>query len=117
MHVLVCDDEPDIRLLYRSAFERAGAVVSTADDGDTAIERAATDRPQLIVLDLKMPRCDGAVALPRLHEVCPDAEVIVVSAHLNVERFADMRALGASQCYDKLDFLGRIPDLVARRVR
>jgi DNA-binding NtrC family response regulator len=102
MQVLVCDDEPDIRLLYRSAFEREGAQVSTAEDG----------HPNLIVLDLKMPRCDGTTALPKLHAVCPEARVIVVSAHLNMERFSDVEALGAAECFDKLDFLGRIPGLV-----
>jgi len=112
MQVLVCDDEPDIRLLYRSAFEREGAQVTTADDGLTAIERAEHDHPNLIVLDLKMPRCDGATALPQLLAVCPGARVIVVSAHLNMERFSDVQALGAAECFDKLDFLGRIPGLV-----
>ena len=114
MQVLVCDDEPDIRLLYRSAFEAAGAQVTTAGDGLEAVERAAHDRPDLIVLDLRMPRCDGATALPQLRAQCPLADVVVVSAHLAVDHFNDYQTLGAKDCYDKMDFLGRIPGLVSR---
>ncbi|MEA3076433.1 MAG: two-component system, response regulator, stage 0 sporulation protein [Actinomycetota bacterium] len=113
MQVLVCDDEPDIRLLYRSAFEAAGAQVTTAGDGLEAVERAVSDCPDLIVLDLRMPRCDGATALPQLKLKCPGADVVVVSAHLSFDHFSDMETLGARDCFDKMDFLGRIPGLVS----
>ena len=113
MQVLVCDDEPDIRLLYRSAFEAAGANVTVAGDGLEAVERATRDCPDLIVLDLRMPRCDGATALPRLKATCPTADVVVVSAHLSLDHFTDFQGLGARACFDKIDFLGRIPGLVS----
>lgn len=113
MQVLVCDDEPDIRLLYRSAFEAAGARVTVAGDGIEAVERASKDRPDLIVLDLRMPGCDGATALPQLKQTCPSAELVVVSAHLSIDHFNDYKGLGANACFDKIDFLGRIPGLVS----
>ena len=111
--MLVCDDEPDIRLLYRSAFEVEGAVVAVAEDGDRALEVARDWLPDLVVLDLKMPRRDGLSALPEFADACPTAVVLVVSAHLPVDQFGRMRDLGASECFDKLDFLNRIPTLVA----
>src|SRR5688500_3027010 len=86
MRVLVCDDEPDIRLLYRSAFEAAGASVAVAEDGVRAIEVADEYDPNLIILDLRMPRRTGIEALPDLNRVCPDAHVIVVSAHLSLDQ-------------------------------
>jgi CheY-like chemotaxis protein len=112
--VLVCDDERDIRILYRSAFEAAGAEVALAEDGIEAVERAADYHPDMIVLDLRMPRRTGQEALPDLHRLCPEASILVVSAHLLVDHFSRMVDLGAHECFDKLDFLGRIPDLVAR---
>jgi len=114
VRVLVCDDEPDIRLLYRSAFERAGVDVAVADDGDRALEVARAWQPDLVVLDLRMPGRDGASALPEFAAVCPGAAVVVVSAHLPVERFSAMHDLGARECFGKLDFLSEIPNLVAR---
>ena len=114
VRVLVCDDEKDIRILYRSAFEVAGAEVTTAVDGFGAIEAASREQPDLIVLDLRMPRCSGQEALPKLHTCCPKAHILVVSAHLLVDQFSQMVELGAHECFDKLDFLGRIPDVVAK---
>ena len=112
MKVLVCDDEREIRLLYRTAFEMAGADVVVATDGDEGIAVAETQCPDLIVLDLRMPRRDGLAALPTLRERCPSARVLVVSAHYSVDSFSRARELGATECYDKLDFLGRIPALM-----
>ena len=113
MRVLVCDDEPDIRHLYRSAFEIEGAEVATAEDGDQGIELARRFDPDLIILDLRMPRRDGLSALPELIEACPGAHILVVSAHVTVDQFGVIRDLGASECFDKIDFLGRIPTVIA----
>ena len=110
----MCDDEKDIRILYRSAFEVEGAEVATAVDGFSAIELASQYQPDLIVLDLRMPRCSGSDALPKLQACCPNAHILVVSAHLLVDHFSRMTELGAHECYDKLDFLGRIPDVVTK---
>ena len=114
VRVLVCDDEADIRDLFRTVFEKEGADVEEADDGDTAIEAARAFCPDLIVLDLKMPRMGGMAALPFLRECCPDASVVIVTAHGTLDLFRLGQRLGASACFDKLDFLHRVPRLVAR---
>ena len=59
MRVLICDDEPDIRLLFRTAFEREGAVVDEAGDGDECLAVAEANPPDVIILDLMMPKRDG----------------------------------------------------------
>ncbi|HEX2849890.1 MAG TPA: response regulator [Acidimicrobiales bacterium] len=112
MRVLVCDDEPDIRLLYRTAFENAGAKVAVAADGETVVAVALDFQPDLVVLDLKMPRRSGIDAYPGVRAAAPDARIIVVSAHLTLEKFSRLHDLGANECFDQLDFLGRIPALV-----
>jgi CheY-like chemotaxis protein len=58
--VLVVDDEPDIREIARLALERlAGWTVSTASSGREALEKAATEQPEVILLDVMMPEIDG----------------------------------------------------------
>lgn len=111
--MLVCDDEPDIRALFRTVFENEGAEVREADDGDTGIEAARAFCPDLVILDLKMPRLGGLAALPGLRACCPDASVVIVTAHGTLDLFQLGRRLGASACFDKLDFLHRVPRLVA----
>lgn len=112
--MLICDDEPDIRLLYRMEFEELGAEVSEAGDGDEALAAAAATCPDLVILDLFMPNRDGMSTLPELRELCPDASVLVVSAHAAVDIFHQSRARGATACFEKMNFAARIPRLVAR---
>lgn len=114
MRVLICDDEPSIRLLYRTAFEREGAEVVEAEDGDQCISTAELSCPDLVVLDLFMPNRDGLSTLPDLRRSCPSAKVMVVSAHAAVDVFRRSRARGATACFDKVTFLDRIPGLVER---
>ena len=73
MRVLVCDDEPSIRLLFRTAFERLGAAVHDAVDGEDCLVRTTEVVPEIVVLDLLMPRLDGLATLPRLRRLLPAA--------------------------------------------
>jgi DNA-binding response OmpR family regulator len=57
--ILVVDDEPKISQLVGDYLERAGYEVQVARDGKTALSRARTDKPDLIVLDLGLPQMDG----------------------------------------------------------
>jgi CheY-like chemotaxis protein len=115
VRVLICDDEPSIRLLYRTAFEQEGAEVVEAVDGDHCLEVAEAEAPDLVILDLFMPPGrDGLSALPELRRRRPEARVFVVSAHGSSETFHQCRSRGATACFDKLSFLGRIPRLIAR---
>jgi two-component system OmpR family response regulator len=112
MRVLVCDDEPSIRLLFRTAFERLGADVHEAADGEGCLHRATEVVPELVVLDLLMPGLDGMATLPRLRGLLPGAALFVVSAHASREVFDQGLAWGADACFDKLAFLDRIPTLL-----
>ena len=114
MHVLICDDEPDIRTLFRMAFEDAGATVDEAADGEECLSLAGVHPPDLVVLDLYMPHRDGLATLPELRKQYPLVPVLVVSAHAAVEIFDASRARGATACFDKVSFVPRIPKLVER---
>jgi len=114
VRVLICDDEENIRLLFRMAFEERGAEVAEAVDGDDCIAQVDEVCPDLIVLDLFMPNRDGLSALPELKRRCPNAPVLVVTAYAATETFNRSKARGATACFDKLGFASRIPRLVER---
>ena len=114
--VIVCDDEPDIRLLYRTAFQSAGTDVALARDGDECVTLVDQMHPGLVVLDLMMPKRNGFSALEELHSRWPGVHVVVVSAYASPENAERARELGAEECFDKLEFLGRIPALVSEYV-
>jgi CheY-like chemotaxis protein len=114
MRVLICDDEPDIRLLFRTAFEREGAVVDEAADGDECLAVAGANCPDVVILDLMMPKRDGLSTLPMLRRQCPSSAVVVVTAHAAIDAFEVSRARGAAACFDKLGFLPRVPWVVSK---
>ena len=58
-HLLVADDEPSLLALLRMYFERMGYRVSGARDGEEAIALARSARPDLLILDIQMPRKTG----------------------------------------------------------
>ena len=57
--ILIADDDPHIRQLLAFALEKAGYEVVEAEDGEAALERAQSAAPDLLVLDLNMPRLNG----------------------------------------------------------
>ena len=81
-HLLVADDEPDIRFLLRRMLDRGGYRISEAANGEEVLALGHSERPDLIVLDLKMPVMDGFECLERL-KADPDLRtvpVVVVTA-------------------------------------
>jgi len=66
--VLVADDEPHLLRLVKFRLEREGYNVITATDGEAALELARTERPDLCVLDVMMPKRSGFEVLKALRE-------------------------------------------------
>ena len=114
MRVLICDDEPSIRMLFRTAFEHEGAVVDEAADGDECLKVANANCPDVVILDLMMPKRDGLSTLPMLRRQCPSSAVVVVTAHISIDAFEVSKARGATACFDKLGFLPRVPSVVSK---
>lgn len=81
--VLLVDDQPFARRLYREVLEPLGCDLREAADGREAIESAAKVRPDLVVLDLEMPGCDGFTVCRRLKADAATrlSPVIVVSSN------------------------------------
>lgn len=78
--VLVVDDDPKIAMFVSANLKARGYEVLTAKDGAVALDQAALEQPQVILLDLALPQLDGFEVLSRLRE-WSDSQVIVLSAH------------------------------------
>lgn len=91
-HVLIVDDTPDLRLLLQLSLSRyqGVSVVAEAGDGQEGVELAREHQPDVVLLDLAMPRMDGLQALPLIREVAPEARVVVLSG------FDESRMAGAA---------------------
>jgi two-component system response regulator MprA len=80
VHVLVVDDEPAVRESLERSLRFEGYEVSTAADGAAALEALATTRPDILVLDVMMPRMDGLEACRRLRARGVDLPVLMLTA-------------------------------------
>ena len=80
--ILIADDEIYMLRLLEMTFKKGGYTVVSCRDGREAITQAASEQPQLIVLDVMMPGLDGLGALRQLKEnaVTRDIPVVVLSA-------------------------------------
>ncbi|MFQ5490695.1 MAG: response regulator transcription factor [Phycisphaerae bacterium] len=64
--VLVVDDDPDIVTAIKATFDQMGATVTTAADGNSAIAKATSEKPDLVVLDAMLPGRSGFLVLESL---------------------------------------------------
>src|SRR4051812_42952164 len=67
--ILVIDDKPDIAIALRMLLERAGHEVLTAENGRRGLRSFYEHRPDLVVLDVRMPELDGWETLERLRDL------------------------------------------------
>lgn len=79
--VLIADDVANMRWILERALSKAGYEVETVEDGQLALDRALAERPDLVLVDLKMPKLDGLSVLRKLKEHYPDLLVVMMTAH------------------------------------
>ncbi len=103
--ILVVDDEIDIVGWLKHSLTHYGYQVAEAYDGVQALEAVAADKPDLILLDLKMPRMDGRTTIRRLREQeeTRDIPIIVLSAHITGDEVEQAQMLGL----EVTDFLSK----------
>jgi DNA-binding NtrC family response regulator len=101
-HILVVDDEPDIRNLVQEILEDEGYSVATAEGGEAARKARRVRRPDLILLDIWMEGVDGITLLREWSEngdlPCP---VVMMSGHGTVETAVEATRLGAYDFIEK----------------
>ncbi|MGH2892511.1 MAG: response regulator [Solirubrobacteraceae bacterium] len=118
--VLIVDDEPTIVEVVARYLERAGYATRTAVNGDQALEAAAQERPDLVVLDLMMPGIDGLRVMRRLRDQAsePVGVILLTARGEESDRVTGLR-LGADDYvvkpFSPVELVARV-DAVLRRV-
>ena len=93
--VLIVDDEPDVVANWARLLGREDYPCVTAMDGERALALLESERPEIVLTDLKMPRVDGMQVLARALEVDPDTVVIMITGHGTVESAVEAMRAGA----------------------
>ncbi len=99
--VLVVDDEPAIVEVLQTFLTRNGHTVRTAFDGPTALQSVQADRPDVVLLDLRMPGMSGLEVLRCIREIDQELKVIILSGILDEETRQQVLDLGAHACLPK----------------
>ncbi|OGX17211.1 MAG: hypothetical protein A3K83_03780 [Omnitrophica WOR_2 bacterium RBG_13_44_8b] len=105
--LLIVDDEEDVREFAANFFRKRKIEVIAVSSGEEAIASLGKDKPDLILLDIKMDGMDGVQALKRIKELDKDARVIMVTGKKPEDNnaFEQCRELGA------LDYIHKPLDL------
>jgi two-component system cell cycle response regulator DivK len=111
--VLVVDDDRDARTMYRMYLVHAGCKVRTARDGVAALEKVKRRAPDVIVMDLAMPRLDGWTASTWLKASPATAHIPIIALSAAPTACEDARACGCD------GFLAKpcLPDLLWWEIR
>ena len=97
VRVLFIEDDPDIAQMYRLKLEVDGYKVTVAPDGEAGLDQARSDKPDLIFLDIRLPRLDGFRVLEELRadRKTKDIPVVILSNYGETEQVQRGLQLGA----------------------
>jgi DNA-binding NtrC family response regulator len=117
--VLVVDDQADMRWVLSCLLREQGFDVLTAEDGEQAVAQVKREPPQVVLMDLKMPRLDGLEALEEIKQCAPEVPLIVLTAYGSVPSAVQAMKLGAydfiTKPFDNDELLYTVKRAVERR--
>ncbi len=95
MKILIVDDDPHIRMLYKEELEEEGYEVFIASSGKEALDIFSQESPDVVTLDILMPGMDGIEVLRKMKEQNPSLPVIMSTAY----DYRDDFSVWASEAY------------------
>ncbi len=101
LKILVIDDEMHIRQSFADFLEDMGYEVMLAENGRTGLELLLSERPDLVLLDLRMPEMDGLNVLKQSGKLAPDLPIIVISGANRIEDVVRSLRYGAWDYLEK----------------
>ena len=99
--LLLIDDEPDILRVLSMSLKADGYDVVTAANGTEGVAAFEKEKPDIVITDIKMPGMDGIEVLKKVKERNPDAEVIIITGHGDIENAIEALKHGASDFINK----------------
>ena len=105
IHVLIVDDEVALANTLAQRLQMRDLKVETAYDGAEALSKLKVDKPDVIVLDLRMPGMHGMEVLREIKKACPEIQVIVLTGHGSDKDEEEVKKLGG------FDFLNKPADI------
>ena len=117
--ILIADDHKIVRMGLKALFsaEKDLTVVGEAEDGELAVQQALGLKPDIVIMDLVMPKKDGVAATQELHAKLPTARVVVLTSYSTSDTIAAALSAGAGgavmKSADDSDLLSAIRTVAA----
>lgn len=99
--ILIIDDEESIVNLLSLSLKSDGHDVAVAYNGDDAVKVFQWESPDIVLTDLMMPGIDGIEVLKKIKEINPDAEIIIITGHGDMDSAIEALKFGASDFINK----------------
>lgn len=99
--ILIVDDQTGIRLLLNEVFKKEGFQTLMAANGAQALKQAEENRPDIVLLDMKIPGMDGIEILKNLKKMRQDIKVIMMTAYGELDVIKESFVNGACCYYTK----------------
>ncbi len=115
-HLLIADDEPNIRRVLQAVFTKEGYTVHVAENGRKATEIAKTEPIDVLITDLIMPDMNGIDLVKKVHEMRPSTVVVMVTAYGTIKTAVDAIRFGAADYITKPFDVEEIRAVVARAI-
>ena len=114
--VLVADDDPDTRFLFRTVLEMRGYCVIEAADGEETVSAAVSARPDLILMDGSLPRLSGIEAARQIRRFghIGHVPIVFISGHAGAAFIALAREAGCDEYFVKPFDLSQLADVLEK---
>lgn len=114
--LLIVDDQYGIRILLNEVFQKEGYQTFQASNGMQALTIVEEERPDLVLLDMKIPGMDGIEILRRLKEIDQTIEVFIMTAYGELDMIQLAKDLGARTHFAKPFDIDEIREAVKNQV-
>jgi DNA-binding response OmpR family regulator len=114
--ILLVDDDPDVLAVVDAALKAEGAKTKQCSDGNTAVHLCEKDQPNLVVLDMMLPKRSGFLVLERIKEMQAPPRVIMITANEGKRHQAYAETLGVDAYLHKPLRLERLVQLAQELV-
>ena len=114
MRILLIEDDENVAEVLADAFAADGHEIAITHTGEEGLAYLAHDRPDAVVLDVRLPKLNGVGVLRQIRSVDPALPVIIMTGLATAGELDEIQRLGVTEIIEKPELLKRFDDALAR---